>query len=172
MMSTAIVCEKRIYSEIVISHHHTHVQFLFPLHVSMDLKTDNHKIKLTPENCFYLAPYTDHLFHSVERNEFLVLDIPERMLPEKTGDMYENMDESWSAVKYLLMEEVKNAENPAALGNLTNYIANKIRTVTTPSIKYINKTFTNQLKLVTYAHIENYHPSYDSKLIKKQPGKI
>lgn len=171
MMSTAIVCEKRIYNEVVTSHHHTHGQFLFPLHGSMDLKTDNHKINLTPEHCFYLAPYTDHVFHSADQNEFLVLDIPLRMLPGNTRDMYENMDESWSAVKYLLMEELKNAENPAALGNLTNYIANKIRTVTPPSIEYINKNFRHQLNLETLAQIENYHPSYYSKWFKKQTGK-
>ena len=171
MMNTAIVCEKRIYTETVTSHSHTYGQFLFPLHGSMDLKTASHKINLTPEHCFYLAPSTDHVFRSADRNEFLVLDIPLRMLPGNTNDMYEEMDTGWSAVKYLLMEELRNNGSPAALGNLTNYIATKIKTVTPPSIEYINKNFKQQLSLETLAQIENYHPAYYSKWFKNQTGK-
>lgn len=171
MKNNAIVCEKRIYTETVTSHHHTHGQFLFPLHGSMDLKTGNHKINLTPEHCFYLAPYTNHVFRSANQNEFLVLDIPLRMLPDSTSDMCEEMDAGWSAVRYLLMEEVKNTGNPAALGSLTNYIASKIKTVTPSSIEYIHKNFKQRLSLETLAQIENYHPGYYSKWFKNQTGK-
>lgn len=171
MKNSAIVCEKRIYTETVTSHHHTHGQFLFPLHGSMDLKTAGHQVNLTPEYCFYLAPYTDHVFHSSEQNEFLVLDIPVRILPGSTNDMYEAMDAGWSAIKYLLTEEVKQASDSAALLNLTNYITNKLKTATPPSIEHINKNFKQRLSLEMLAQIENYHPAYYSKWFKNQTGK-
>src|SRR5699024_4587093 len=84
MMSTAIVCEKRIYNEVVTSHHHTHGQFLFPLHGSMDLKTDNHKINLSPEHCFYLAPIQIMYFILLIRMNFsywIFLCVCSRVIP-------------------------------------------------------------------------------------------
>lgn len=170
-MHSAIICEKRVYTNITKSHHHEHGQFLFPLSGSMDLKTMNQQINLTPEYCFYLAPNTKHMFHSVDKNEFLVLDIPERILPRNTSDMYEEMDNSWFAIRHLLLEETSNAKsNTVELGMLTNYVANKIKTNTPASIGYIHKNFRQRLTIEKLASIENYHPVYYSKWFKNQTG--
>lgn len=171
MKNKKVTCETRIYTETVTAHHHAHGQFLFPLYGSMDLKTMNQQIKLTPDYCFYLAPYTDHVFHSPGRNEFLVLDIPERMLPEQTDDMYTEMNNEWSAVKQLLAAEINRHDNASAIVNLTNYITGKLKTEMPLSIDYINKNYRQRLSLETLAQIENYHPAYYSKWFKKQTGK-
>lgn len=171
MKNKKVICEKRIYTETVTEHHHEHGQFLFPLSGSMDLRTMNQQIKLTPDYCFYLAPYTDHIFHSAGRNEFLVLDIPERMLPEQTDDMYAEMNDEWSAVKHLLAAEINRSDNTSAIVNLTNYITGKLKTEMPLSIDYINKNYKQRLTLETLAAIENYHPVYYSKWFKKETGK-
>ena len=171
MINTSIICEKRHYNETVTSHYHEHGQFLFPLQGSMELKTGSQTINLTPDHCFYLAPYSDHDFRSVNQNEFLVLDIPERILPGNTSDMYEEMNDSWTAVTYLLLQEINNTGHSDALGNLTSYISHKIKTMTPSSIEYINKNYKQRLSLETLAAIENYHPSYYSKWFKNQTGK-
>lgn len=137
----------------------------------MELKIGSQTINLTPDHCFYLAPYSDHDFRSVNQNEFLVLDIPERILPGNTSDMYEEMNDSWTAVKYLLLQEINNTGHSDALGNLTSYITHKIKTMTPSSIEYINKNYKQRLSLETLAAIENYHPSYYSKWFKNQTGK-
>lgn len=171
MKNKRVICEKRVYTETVTAHHHEHGQFLFPLYGSMDLKTINQQIKLTPDYCFYLAPYTDHVFHSAGRNAFLVLDIPERILPRNTSDMYEEMDNSWSAIRHLLLEETKNTNsNSVELGMLTSYVANKIKTDTPSSLEYIHKNFRQRLTIEKLASIENYHPVYYSKWFKNQTG--
>lgn len=171
MKNKRVTCEKRIYTETVTEHHHEHGQFLFPLSGSMNLKTMDQQIKLTPDYCFYLAPYTDHIFHSAGRNEFLVLDIPERMLPEQTDDMYTEMTDEWSAVKHLLAAEINRSDNASAIANLTNYITGKLKTEMPVSIDYINKNYKQRLTLETLAAIENYHPVYYSKWFKKETGK-
>lgn len=171
MNFTNIRCEKRVYNKEYTYHQHEYGQFLFPLYGSMDIETLNVKVNLTPEHCFYLSPETNHLFRSPGDNEFLVLDIPKRVLPRGTNNMYVEMDNHWSSVRYLLLEETQSEMNTSSLTNLTNYITGKINTGTARSLEFIHKNFKQRLSIDMLAKIENYHPVYYSKWFKKETGK-
>lgn len=166
-MTLGITCEKRVYSNHVTSHFHEHGQLLFPLYGSMDLKTIEQQVKLTPDYVYYLAPNSKHTFHSTDQNEFLVLDIPNNMLPGETRDMYVEMNTHWASVKQLLMNETANN----AIANLTNYVVDKLDTSTPKSIDYIHKNYKDRISIERLAAEENYHPAYYSKWFKKQMGK-
>lgn len=76
-MTLDITCEKRVYSNNVTSHFHDYGQFLFPLYGSMYLKTVSNEVRLTPDYCYYLAPNSQHSFHSKGQNEFFSLGYSE-----------------------------------------------------------------------------------------------
>lgn len=97
---------------------------------------------------------------------FLVLDIPNSMLPTATRDMYVEMNGIWSSVKHLLIDETANN----ALVNLTSYIVSKLETATPKSIDYIHKNYKDRISIERLALEENYHPAYYSKWFKKQTG--
>src|SRR5699024_7319587 len=100
-----VTCEKRSYSREFNSHQHKFSQFLFPLQGSLDIQTKLQEINLRPDYCFYLPPMLDHNYRSIDRNEFLVLDIPIHYLPEDTSTMYIWLDKQWASIRNLLLEE-------------------------------------------------------------------
>lgn len=165
-MTLDITCEKRVYTDHVTSHFHEYGQLLFPLYGSMDLQTIEQEVKLTPDYVYYLAPNSKHTFHSRDQNEFLVLEIPNRMLHGETKDMYVEMNTQWASVKQLLMNETANN----AIANLTNYVVDKLDTSIPKSIDYIHKNYKDQVSIESLAAKENYHPAYYSKWFKKQTG--
>ena len=166
-----ITCEKRIYSMQYRSHQHEFGQFLFPLQGALELETGFQKTELTTEYCFYLPPLVKHRYRALDRNEFLILDIPDYLLPENTNNMHVEMEGNWASIRYLLLEEIKGPDNSSALMNLTRYVADKVETARPRSIEYIDKNFNHSLSLETLAAIENYHPVYYSRWFKNQTGK-
>ncbi|WP_194165535.1 AraC family transcriptional regulator [Oceanobacillus sp. CFH 90083] len=166
-----IICEKRSYSREFQSHQHTFGQFLFPLQGSLDIQTNHQKLHLEPDYGFYLPPNFHHHYRSVDRNEFLILDIPLRYLPGDTKSMHIRLDKQWTAIRYLLLEEVDTKENLSALTDLTRYVTKKLQTSNPPSIDYIHKHFKEPIRLETLAKIEHYHPVYYSEWFKKRTSK-
>lgn len=166
-----VTCEKRSYNREFISHHHEYGQFLFPLKGSLDIETKWQEFNLNSEHCFYIPPKLEHNYRSMDRNEFLVLDIPTQYLPEDTTDMHIRLDEQWSCIRYLLLEEANSKENTTSLENLTRYVTNKLQISNPSSIEYIHKHFKESIKLETLAKIEHYHPVYYSSWFKKKTGK-
>ncbi|KGR91732.1 AraC family transcriptional regulator [Ureibacillus massiliensis 4400831 = CIP 108448 = CCUG 49529] len=166
-----VICEKRSYSKEFKSHQHEFGQFLFPLQGSLELQTKWQEINLDPDHCLYIPPKCDHNYRSVDRNEFLILDIPSQYLPEDTSNMYIQVDEQWASIRYLLLEESRNKASTAALVDLTRYVTNKLQISNPPSIEYIHKHFREPITLETLANIEHYHPVYYSSWFKKQTGK-
>ncbi|MEQ2525330.1 AraC family transcriptional regulator [Robertmurraya yapensis] len=166
-----IICEKRSYTRDFNSHHHEFGQFLFPLKGSLDIHTKWQEINLNSDYCFYIPPKIEHSYRSIDRNEFLVLDIPIQYLPDDTSDMYIRLDEKWTSIRYLLLEEAKNQENLSSLVNLTRYVTDKIQTTNPTSIEYIHKHYKESIRLETLASIERYHPVYYSSWFKKKMGK-
>jgi mannose-6-phosphate isomerase-like protein (cupin superfamily) len=98
-----VTCEKRSYSKELKSHQHEFGQFLFPLQGSLDIQTKWQEIKLNSDYCFYLPRKFDHNYRSLDRNEFLILDIPTHFLPEETSSMYTRVDKQWASIRYLLL---------------------------------------------------------------------
>jgi YesN/AraC family two-component response regulator len=166
-----ITCEKRSYSREFTSHQHEFGQFLFPLQGSLDIQTKWQEINLNSDYCFYLPPKFDHNYRSIDRNEFLILDIPTQYLPEDTSSMYIKLDKQWASVRYLLLEEAKCKENISSLIDLTRYVTNKLQISKPPSIDYIHKHYKESIRLETLAKIEHYHPVYYSVWFKKKTGK-
>lgn len=171
MSLNQVNCERRTYSKNFKSHRHEHGQFLFPLQGSLDMETHDQKVMLEPNYCFYLSPEANHTFRSIDRNEFLILDIPQSVLPHDTSNMHVTMDENWSAIRFLLLEESQRKNNRSALVNLTRFITDKIETARPRSIEYIHKNFRHPLTLETLAEMEHYHPVYYSAWFKKETGK-
>lgn len=166
-----VICEKRTYSREFKSHQHDFGQFLFPLQGSLDIQTKWQAVNLTSDYCFFLPPNCDHHYRSVDRNEFLILDIPIRYLPEDTDSMYIPLDKQWNSIRYLLLEEARNQDNLSSLVDLTRYVTNKLQISHSPSIDYIHKHYKEPIKLEALASIEHYHPVYYSAWFKKKTGK-
>lgn len=166
-----LVCEKRSYSKELLSHQHEFGQFLFPLRGSLDIETRWQELHLDPEHCFYLPPKFDHQYRSVDRNEFLILDIPLHYLPGETNSMYMELDEQWASIRYLLLEEAKNPENRLSLMSLARYVTTKLQKSPSPSVDYIHKHFKEPIRLETLAEMEHYHPAYYSAWFKRKYGK-
>lgn len=166
-----VTCEKRTYSKEFNSHQHKFGQFLFPLQGSLDIQTNLQEINLRPDYCLYLPPMLDHKYRSVDRNEFLILDIPIHYLPEDTSTMYIGLDKQWSSIRYLLLEEARSQRNSSSLVNLTKYVTNKLHISRLPSIEYIHKHFKEPISLETLAKIEHYYPAYYSSWFKQKMGK-
>ncbi|NUH83911.1 helix-turn-helix transcriptional regulator [Bacillus firmus] len=167
----SITCEKRTYSREFHSHQHEFGQFLFPLQGSLDIQTKWQEIKLDPDYCFYLPQGVDHNYRSMDRNEFLILDIPKAYLPEESGSMYIQLDQQWSSIRYLLLQEAGNQGSASSLSDLTRFVTSKLQIAKPPSIDYIHKHFKKSIRLETLAQIEHYHPAYYSAWFKKKTGK-
>jgi YesN/AraC family two-component response regulator len=165
-----ITCEKRSYSREFKSHQHEFGQFLFPLQGSLDIETKWQEINLNSDYCFYLPPKCDHNYRSIDRNEFLILDIPTQYLPDDTSSMYIQLDKQWASIRYLLLEEARSKENLSSLVDLTRYITNKLKISNPASIEYIHNHYKESIRLETLAKIEHYHPVYYSAWFKKKTG--
>jgi AraC-like DNA-binding protein len=171
-MSSQVVCDKRSYTQEIHSHQHGFGQFLFPLHGSLEIHTHLDTLTLAPDHCFYLPPNMNHDYHSNERNEFMILDIPLHYLPDNTESMYIPLTEQWSSIRFLLLEEARNvASESAALRDLTRFVTHKLQTASPASIQYIHHHFKKPLNLDKLAEIENYHPIYYSSWFKRKTGK-
>lgn len=166
-----LVCEKRSYTREFTTHHHEFGQFLFPLQGTLDINTGGQEINLNSNHCFFLPPHVEHDYRSRDRNEFLILDIPTHYLPESTSTMHVPLDDQWSAIRYLLLEETKVPEDTSSLMNLVRYTAGKLQTSNPISIDYIHNHFKKPITLEMLAKIEHYHPVYYSSWFKKKTGK-
>ncbi len=166
-----VTCEKRSYSKEFNSHQHDFGQFLFPLQGSLEIQTKWQDVNLSSNHCFYLPPKVVHNYRSIDRNEFLILDIPTQYLPNDSNSMYIHLDQQWASIRYLLLEESRNQESTASLVELTRYITSKLQFSNPLSIEYIHKHFKEPISLETLANIEHYHPVYYSAWFKKKTGK-
>ncbi|WLV24615.1 AraC family transcriptional regulator [Aciduricibacillus chroicocephali] len=170
-MENVLTCEKRNYSREFNAHQHEFGQFLFPLQGSLEIKTKWQEINLNPEHCFYLPPNCEHKYRSVDRNEFLILDIPTQYLPGDTDSMFITMDRQWDSIRYLLMEESESRRNKSSLADLTRYVTSKLETSAPASIAYIHEHYKEAIRLEILAELEHYHPVYYSSWFKKKTGK-
>lgn len=169
---TTVICEKRTYYNESKSHQHDFGQFLFPLHGSLNIQTKWQKINLKSENILYIPPECNHVYHSTNRNEFLILDIPNYYLPNETESMYMKLDKKWSAIRYLLLEEARNqGKSSASLYDLTRFVVHNLQKSISPSIDFIHKYYRRPIRIKDLAKIEHYHPVYYSNWFKQKTGK-
>lgn len=167
-----IKCERRIYNVKSDTHTHEFGQLIMPLQGVLSIETDYKKLDLKDDSLFFLPPDCRHTFNANNTNEFLVLDIPDKMLnkydmEKMCGGRDILFDEKWKAIRYLLLNEVDINQNSSSINNLFLYFYNFITTENSPnSIKYINEHFTEDIDLKKLADIEHYNISYYSEWFK------
>ena len=167
-----IKCERRIYNFKINTHAHEYGQLILPLHGVLSIETDYKKLRLKDDSLFFLPPDCKHTFNADNNNEFLVLDIPSKMLnkydmEKMCGGRDFLFDEKWKAIRYLLLNETDINQNSSSINNLFLYFYNFITTENLPnSIKYINEHFTEDIVLKKLADIEHYNVSYYSEWFK------
>ncbi len=167
-----IKCERRIYSFKSNTHAHEYGQLILPLKGDLSIETDYKKLDLKDDSLFFLPPDCKHTFNAGNTNEFLVLDIPDKMLnkydmEKMCGGQDILFDEKWKAIRYLLLNEVDVHKTSSSINNLFLYFYNFITTENSPnSIKYINDNFTEDIDLKKLADIEHYNVSYYSEWFK------
>lgn len=167
-----MVCEKRTYSKEFQSHTHEYGQFLFPLEGSLDIQTEQQRLHLNADYCFYLPPHFKHVYRSNVRNEFLILDMPYTFVTNALESMYIPLDEQWKSIRYLLLEEASHREqNSSGIRDLTGYVSHQLRKSGSPSIEYIHHHYKEAITLDTLAAMEHYHPVYYSAWFKRKTGK-
>ena len=168
----SIKCERRIYNLKINTHAHQYGQLILPLHGILSIETGYKKLKLKDDSLFFLPPDCEHIFNSKSNNEFLVLDIPDKMLnkydmEKMCGGREFLFDEKWKAIRCLLLNEADNNKNSSSINNLFIYFYNFIVTKNSPnSIKYINEHFTGNIDIKKIADIEHYNTSYYSEWFK------
>lgn len=167
-----IKCERRIYSFKSNTHAHEYGQLILPLKGALSIETDYKKLDLKDDSLFFLPPDCKHTFNADNTNEFLVLDIPDKMLnkydmEKMCGGQDILFDEKWKAIRYLLLNEADVHKTSSSINNLFLYFYNFITTENSPnSIKYINDNFTEDIDLKKLADIEHYNVSYYSEWFK------
>ncbi|TYR80730.1 helix-turn-helix transcriptional regulator [Priestia megaterium] len=168
-----IICEKRSYSKALDTHDHKYSQLMFPLSGSIYIKANERELKLN-QGCFYIPPSCLHTYHALERNEFLVLDVPATYFTvqqEFKQSIYIETSEYWSSIRYLLLEHFNQHDQADSLHHLVKYINHSLSTrALHKSVQYIHSYFYRDIKLEQLAAMENYHPAYFSAWFKKQMG--
>ena len=172
MILNYIKCERRIYSFKSDTHTHEYGQLILPLQGILSIETDYKKLELKDDSLFFLPPDCKHTFNAKDTNEFLVLDIPDKMLnkydmEKMCGGRDILFDEKWKAIRYLLLNEADINQNSSSINNLFLYFYNFITTENMPSsVKFINEHFTEDIDLKKLADIEHYNVSYYSEWFK------
>jgi len=175
LLDCKIVCEYRTYTETINTHQHAFVQLILPLQGVLNIKTDQKNLKLSDSQLFLLPVECNHTFWATQNNRFLVLDIPQVMLPGSSelakfpgGNTYE-MDEKWKAIRLLLVNEM-DMENGADsdVTMLLRYFQKFLIKEDRPdSVTYIQRHYNQDIKLEKLAQIEHYHVNYYCEWFKR-----
>jgi AraC-like DNA-binding protein len=167
-----IICERRIYNYSSDTHTHEYGQLILPLQGILSIETESKILDITDDSLFFLPPDCKHTFNANNTNEFLVLDIPDKMLNKYDMEkMYGGkdilFDDKWKAIRYLLLNEANAKNNSTSLNNLFLYLYNFIINENlSNSIKYINDHFADKIDLKKLADIEHYNVSYYTEWFK------
>lgn len=177
MSDRKIVCEYRTYTETINTHQHAFVQLILPLHGVLNIETDHKDLKLNDSQLFLLPAGCDHTFWANQRNKFLVLDIPQIMLPGSElakffGGKNYPMDEKWKAIRLLLMNEMDTDHDLSSdVAMLLHYFQKFLMQKSLPdSAVYMQKHFNQDIKLENLAQIEHYHVNYYCEWFKRTMG--
>lgn len=161
-----ILCERRTYPDITDTHTHSYAQLMLPLRGKLYIETDYKKLTLDEDNLFFIPPVCEHTYTANSSNEFLVLDIPEHLVSSKDmarlpGGSALPLSEKWKAIRFLLLEEMRNQGNPSAIGILFHYFYNDIMKACMPkSVRYMQEHFNESIDLKHLAAMEHYQVSY------------
>jgi AraC-like DNA-binding protein len=172
-----ITGECRTYSDRTYTHTHTFAQLILPLQGKLFIATSQHQLELDTSRLFFLPPHCQHTFHSQEANQFLVLDVPQRLLLERSAHCVADgfsmpIDDRWNAVRSLLLAEVQQSDSDSpGLTHLFHYAYGLLqRNVLPRSIQFIHAHLHLPLNLNQLAQLEGYTPTYYCDWFKRQTG--
>lgn len=169
-----IICERRIYEDKLNIHSHLYGQLILPIKGSLFIETNYKKIEIDNSKLFFIPPDCEHVFKANKSNEFLTLDISDKMLNRNDmknmpGGKELELDDRWKAVRYLLLNECKEKNNSNAINDLFNYCYHLILEGSlSKSIEYINNHFMENIDISILADIEHYNISYYSEWFKNK----
>ncbi len=182
-----IVCDRRTYTTEGCTHDHAYSQLILPLTGTLSIQTQTHQFELNDSSIFFLPARCSHYFYAHSNNEFLTVDIPQRLLaphalPSKTEKYNQTnstrlaLDERWAAIRTLLLAEVDDSSNikqsqTSTLLPLINYISSLLAQPHLPrSIQHIHDHYHHPLTVTQLAKIEGYCLSYYSAWFKAKTG--
>ncbi|MFZ7103208.1 MAG: AraC family transcriptional regulator [Peptococcaceae bacterium] len=167
-----IICEKRTYSNIANTHAHPFAQLILPLEGNLSIQTAACRLKIDKEHLFFLPPGCSHTFQAQNNNQFLVLDIPQILLPsvcsqQVNKEIHHTLDQRWQAIRFLLLNETR----PHALTDLLRYALRFLTRGATPvSIQYIHDHLDAKITIDRLAALEHFNPSYYCNWFQQQTG--
>lgn len=174
---THVFAECRTYSDIACTHNHSFAQLIFPLQGTLFIETPRHDFELDDSRLFFLPPDCSHTFFANDNNKFLVLDVPNHVLPnpvvcQSQGGVSPLLDERWRAIRYLMLSEAaEGSTTDPALSNLFRYAYRFLSHKVLPlSIQYIHDYFHKPLELQQLAQMEGYNLTYYCDWFKKKTG--
>jgi len=169
-----IVCEKKVYDDRVITHHHPYAQLVFPLCGTMEVATKTKNFTVDESSIFLLPFDHEHSFKADGRNQFLIMDIPSPMFDPKQLNFSEGIqcefNDKWKAVRSLLLDEMQNGSCDAMSKLFYYFIPGMINHSIPESIQYINEHYSDNVDIQTLAQIQNYSTTYYSEWFKKEMG--
>ncbi|MDR4887534.1 AraC family transcriptional regulator [Fredinandcohnia sp. QZ13] len=172
----SIFAERRTYGQNQDTHSHYYAQLILPQHGRLSIRVGENEFRLNDEMVLFIPPRHTHTFHSIKRNEFLVLDIPDFMLSKRE---FQNkvisceFNDQWKGIRYLIQNEINQKPiNSTALKELYPYISYYLLQEYQPtSIKYIHENYGEKLTIEMLASLEHYNRSYYSEWFQKETGK-
>ncbi|UVI33416.1 helix-turn-helix domain-containing protein [Paenibacillus spongiae] len=171
-----LVAERRTYTASQVTHSHSYGQLILPLHGELAIEAGTAHFLLDDRQLLYVPPQCDHTFYANVRNEFLVLDIPDVMIPSSRlnhkGISY-SLNSKWRGIRYLILNELDQpAAQPSALKELYPYISHHLHQARQPrSIQYIHEHYEENISVQQLAELEHFNRSYYTEWFRKETGK-
>lgn len=170
-----IICEKRVYTDSVVTHSHPYAQLVFPLQGAMYLKMERNDVVVNEEKIFLLPYDHRHSFKTDRENQFLVLDIPSYMFEQKDiimpGGVTCPLNDKWKAIRFLLLEELSAGAGGDTVAKLFYYfLPNMLKKQAPDSVAYVDAHFNEEIDIETLARIENYSTTYYREWFRKETG--
>ncbi|WP_409340563.1 helix-turn-helix domain-containing protein [Paenibacillus sp. MBLB4367] len=171
-----LVAEKRTYTASHVKHTHSYAQLILPLQGKLAIEAGTEHFLLDDQLLLYVPPECDHTFYSNVRNEFLVLDIPDKMIPSSRmndkGISY-SLNRKWRGIRYLILNELdQQDEQRSALMELYPYISHHLLQEQRPrSIQFIHEHYDENITVQQLAALEHFNRSYYTEWFLKETGK-
>jgi len=171
-----VKCERIELPNSLKIHSHSHAQLLLPLQGSIYIETNASKYMINENYLGFLPPECQHAYKGEIGNEFLVMNIPEIMVPKEDIDNLHDaskfsFDERWKAIRYLIMTETNKNKSSDALNKLFYYFYHYIAENMLPdSIRYIHDHYAENICIKDLSEIEHYNESYYCEWFKRKIG--
>lgn len=168
------IAECRSYSPQADTHCHAYAQLILPLQGSLFVATTHQAVEVDQSRLFFVPPWCEHTFHARAQNEFLVLDIPQPWVVQRSDrrpseGVLQPLDEQWYALRYLLLNESQRP-NPN-VADLVRYACRILAPTDVPrSVAYLQTHYHEAISVEQLATLEGYTAAYYGEWFKARMG--